>query len=102
MDTAIRCGGPADGAEICYVDEPWVFRGEGPNEVISGPVEYRHTLSTLINGLIEQRFAVVRVEEENLGQPDFNAEPGTSEHFTAAAPPWLRFWAVLRPEGTGA
>lgn len=86
----------ADGVEIYYTDEPWVFRGEMPEEAINGPVEYKHTLSTLINGLIEQGFVIQRVEEEFLGQPDINAEPGTTEHFSAIAPPWLRFWAEFR------
>jgi SAM-dependent methyltransferase len=85
-----------DGAEIRYADESWVFRGELPAEPISGPVEYRHTLSTLVNGLIEAGFTLNRLQEEFLGTPDFDAEPGTSEHFTSIAPPWLRFWATLQ------
>lgn len=86
----------ADGIEIRHADESWVFRGTIPEKAISGPVEYKHTLGTLINGLIEQGFVIQRVEEEFLGQPDINAEPGTTEHFSAIAPPWLRFWAELR------
>jgi SAM-dependent methyltransferase len=85
-----------DGAEIRYADESWIFRGEQPAEAIGGPVEYRHTLSTLVNGLIEAGFTLTRLQEEFLGTPDFNAEPGTSEHFTSIAPPWLRFWATLQ------
>jgi SAM-dependent methyltransferase len=87
----------ADGVEIRYADEPWIFRGNIPAEKINGPVEYRHTLGTLINGLIEQGFGLLRVVEEHFGEPDFTAEPGTSEHFTAVAPPWLRFWARYQP-----
>jgi SAM-dependent methyltransferase len=86
----------ADGVEIRYADESWVFRGEMPETEISGPVEYKHTLGTLVNGLIEQGFVIRRVEEEFLGQPDISAEPGTTEHFSAIAPPWLRFWAEFR------
>ena len=86
-----------DGLEITYQDESWVFRGETPRQAINGPKEYRHTLGTLINGLIEQGFMIMKVIEENLGEPDFQAEPGSTEHFTAVAPPWLRFWATYRP-----
>jgi SAM-dependent methyltransferase len=86
-----------DGLEIRYADESWIFRGEPPAEAINGPVEYRHTLSTLVNGLIETGFSLTRLQEEFLGTPDFNAQPGTSEHFTAIAPPWLRFWATFLP-----
>jgi SAM-dependent methyltransferase len=86
-----------DGLEIRYADEPWVFLGEIPQEKIDGPVEYRHTLGTLINGLIEQGFVLLRAIEERFGGADFNAEPGTFEHFTAVAPYWLQFWAVYQP-----
>jgi SAM-dependent methyltransferase len=90
-----------DGAEINYADEPWVFRGERPRESILGPREYRHTLSTLINGLVEQGFAITHLAEENLGTPDVSAAPGTIEHFTAIAPPWLGFWNTYRPGAPG-
>lgn len=82
-----------EGGAITSQDAPWVFRGEAQAEPIAGPREYRHALSTLINGLITAGFALTRLEEEHLGAPDPNAEPGTTEHFTAVAPPWLRFWA---------
>jgi SAM-dependent methyltransferase len=83
------------GAEIRYVDEAWIFRGEPPTQRINGPVEYRQTLSTLVNGLVEAGFVITHLEEEFLGEPDPAAPPGTSAHFSAVAPPWLRFWAVF-------
>ena len=86
-----------DGAQIAYADEPWVFRGERPSEPIGGPIEYRHTLSTLINGLVANGFVVTRVVEEFLGSPDASAAPGTGEHFSAMAPPWLGFLAIYQP-----
>jgi SAM-dependent methyltransferase len=89
------------GALIEYNDEPWVFRGDVPGEAIHRPREYRHTLGTIINGLTAHGFLIARVEEENLGQPDIQAAPGTTEHFTAVAPPWLRFWATFRPNLLG-
>jgi len=88
----------ADGVEIRYADEAWVFRGETPTQSIGGPVEYRHTLSALINGLLEQGFLLRELVEENLGEPDFAAPPGSNEHYTAVAPPWLRLWASYQPE----
>ncbi len=86
-----------EGGAITSQDAPWIFRGEAQAEPIAGPREYRHALSTLVNGLITAGFALIRLEEENLGTPDPHAEPGTAEHFTAVAPPWLRFWARLQP-----
>ena len=85
------------GEPVEYKDEPWVFRGEMPNEVIHRPREYRHTLGTLVNGLISHGFLLLSLEEEYLGDPDFQAAPGTTEHFTAVAPPWLRFYTSFRP-----
>ncbi len=82
------------GLENTYADEPWVFRGELPSESIHSRKEFRHTLSTLINGLIDQGFSIRHVAEHTLGLPDATAAPGTAEHFSAIAPPWLAFWTV--------
>ena len=86
----------ADGAEIHYPDEPWVFGGAPPVGSINQPREYKHTLGTLINGLIEQGFALQQVIEGYLCQPDIAAAPGTMAHVMAIAPPILRFWAIRR------
>jgi SAM-dependent methyltransferase len=86
-----------DSAEIHPEDEAWVFGDERPAESIAGSREYRHTLSTLINGLAENGFVLTRLIEENLAEPDAAAAPGTNEHFTAIAPPWLRFWTRWQP-----
>jgi 2-polyprenyl-3-methyl-5-hydroxy-6-metoxy-1,4-benzoquinol methylase len=85
-----------DGAQIAYDDEPWVFRGEVPTEAIARPREYRHTLSTLVNGLAENGFVITHLVEETLGMPDASAAPGSDEHWSAIAPPWLRFCAVFQ------
>jgi 2-polyprenyl-3-methyl-5-hydroxy-6-metoxy-1,4-benzoquinol methylase len=86
-----------DGAEITHEDESWIYRGEAPHEPIKKPKEYRHTLGTLLNGLIERGFLILNVSEQNFGTPNPGAEPGTPEHFTSVAPPWLTFWAAYRP-----
>ncbi len=83
-----------DGAELTYPDPPWVHASGEP---ILRPREYRHTLSTLINGLIAQGFVIRRVSDDTDFHPDPHAEPGTWDHFTAIAPPWLTFWASNRP-----
>ena len=31
-------------------------------------------------------------------QPDPDAEPGSWDHLSAIAPPWLAFWATYRPD----
>ena len=85
-----------EGARIAYADEPWVFRNEPPAETFNGPIEYVHTLSTLINGLVDRGFSVTHVVEEFLGDPDADGAPGSGDHFSAIAPPWLRFWATYQ------
>jgi len=55
--------------------------------------EYRHTIATLVKGLIEYGFVITDLTEENFGTPDSRSEPGTPEHRSAFAPPWLIFRA---------
>ncbi|HEU5014754.1 MAG TPA: class I SAM-dependent methyltransferase [Roseiflexaceae bacterium] len=90
-----------DGAEITYEDERWIYKGEQPAHAIKPPKEYRHTLDMLINGLIAQGFLILNVAEQHFGTPNATAEPGTPEHFTSVAPPWLTLWAAYRPDVLG-
>ncbi len=83
-----------DGAEISYPDSDWIYES---SESIPRPREYRHTLSTLINGLIAQGFVIRNVSDNTDFYPDPNAKPGTWGHFIDIAPPWLTFWASYRP-----
>lgn len=81
-----------DGAPIQSEDEAWVYRrDDGPSEAppIAGPREYRHTLSTVLNGLVEHRFTIRRLADVVSIYPDQTAEPGTWDHFVSVAPPWL-------------
>jgi SAM-dependent methyltransferase len=85
-----------DGAELTYADEAWVFRGASPQKPINRPKEYRHTSSTLINGLIEHGFVLVHLSDYSDFTPEQNAEPGTWAHFVSFAPPWLKFWTLYQ------
>jgi SAM-dependent methyltransferase len=85
-----------DGAEIVYDDPYWEFEDDqGASRRIRGPREFRHTLSTLLNGLIEHGFVLLGAWEETTSQRD--PEPGTWEHFKLVAAPWLTFCASYRP-----
>jgi hypothetical protein len=83
-----------DGAEVSYQDEGWV--GADAENPIPPPKEYRHTLSRVVAELTELGFVVYAVKESSHCQPE--ATPGSWEHFTSCAPPWIRFWCVLRPD----
>ncbi|MEW5717905.1 MAG: class I SAM-dependent methyltransferase [Chloroflexota bacterium] len=87
-----------DGAEMTCADSAWVCKA---SESVPNPREYRHTLGALVNGLIEQGFEIRHLSDSTDFSPDLNAMPGTWEHFTAIAPPWLTFWAVFRPAAAG-
>lgn len=83
-----------EGVAITCTDASWVHES---GEAIPQPREYRHALSTLINGLIEQDFEIRHVSDSTDFGSDPNAPPGTWEHFTAIAPPWLTIWATYHP-----
>lgn len=88
-----------DGGEVSYGDRSWRFTGDdGREHRINGPAEYRHRLSTIMNGLIAHSFEILGFWESVGDEPA--PEPGSWEHFTTIAPPWLTIWA-LRREGKG-
>lgn len=88
-----------DGAEITYEDQDWVYARSGnASEAIPPPREYRHTLSTVINGLIAHGFAIRHLSDTMDLSYDEQAEPGTWDHFVSFAPPWLAIWAWYCPD----
>ncbi len=71
---------------------------EGAVRRVEAPREFNHTLSTVINGLIQRGFMLKGIWEELSQDPD--AEPGMWEHRKAYAPPWLTVWAQYLPAST--
>jgi hypothetical protein len=57
-----------------------------------GPREFNHTLSTVINGLIQRGFQLRGLWEGGTGEPD--SAPGTWEHLKSFAPHDLTLWAA--------
>jgi ubiquinone/menaquinone biosynthesis C-methylase UbiE len=84
------------GAQLCYDDQEWVYDQE-THEKIPNVIEYRHTLSNVFNGLIQNGFVIWHVSDNCDINSDELALPKTWEHFTAFAPPWLSIWAKFRP-----
>jgi len=77
-----------DGYPIQTADPNWRFTNESDQEVqISSPQEYRHTLSTVLNGLIRRSFTILSVKEE--ANSHYDATPGSWEHYTSCLPPWI-------------
>ena len=92
-----------DGAPIQAEDEAWVYRqgddagGASRPPSIPAPREYRHTLSTVVNGLAAHGFTIRRLEDMVSTCPDPDAAPGTWDHFVSIAPPWLIVWCSYQP-----
>ena len=85
-----------DGYDISELFPNWDFEtGDGTRKHIRGPREFRHNLSTMLNGLIQLGFVLLGVREETSFEPQ--PEPGTWEHFKSVAAPYLTIWATYRP-----
>jgi SAM-dependent methyltransferase len=77
-----------DGYPIQTDDPNWNFANSKDETVkIQSPQEYRHTLSTILNGLIHRGFEIVNLQEE-VGAGE-EGEVGSWEHYTSVAPPWM-------------
>lgn len=83
-----------EGVEIISADASWVHSSTEP---IPCPREYHHTLSTLVNGLIEHGFVIRHLSDDTDFDPDPNAAPATWEHLISIAPPWLTLWTTYEP-----
>jgi 2-polyprenyl-3-methyl-5-hydroxy-6-metoxy-1,4-benzoquinol methylase len=86
-----------ENAPISYEDQAWVYDRD-KHVSIAKPIEYRHTLGSLLNGLIENGFVIFHVSDNADMYPDETAEPGSWDHLVAFAPPWLSIWASYRPD----
>ncbi len=94
--SAFELGGLyVQGAEITYGDESWVFPdGEAPP--VNPVREYRHLLSTLVDGLSANGFVIRHIRESIPQWSIDDAEPGSWDQFMATIPPWLTFFTVKR------
>lgn len=81
-----------EGHPIKLVDPFWNFtNSKGKKVRVKAPQEYKHTLSTVINGLIKRGFNILRFDEYKNNK--FDSKPGTWEHYVSYAAPWLFLWA---------
>ncbi len=81
-----------DGEPVKIYDQTWNFEDtKGEKIKAEAPQEFRHTLSTIINSLTKRNFNILRFEEY-VGN-NFDAKPGTWDHYITVAPPWFSLWA---------
>ncbi len=84
-----------EGTVLEFDDDTWSIRdNEGGETRVQGPHEFRHSLATVVGGLIGQGFRLLGLWECT-EDADFGAEPGSWAHFCAVAPPYLELWARL-------
>jgi SAM-dependent methyltransferase len=82
--------------EVRYKSDVWdVHDPQGNVQQVVGPREFNHTLSTVVNGLINRDFQLLGMWEDDKG--DAAAPPGSWEHFKAVAPRTLTLWARYQP-----
>lgn len=83
---------PYRDGEMTFRDPDWTwFDEDGEAHRVKGPREFRHTLGTLVNGLITRGFTILGMFEEIGG--DANAAPQSWEHYQAHVPPYLYLYA---------
>ena len=85
-----------EGALVLGEDEEWVYEGDA-GVGAPPPREYRHGLDTLVGGMAEQGFRILRASADESMDADPDAPPGTWEHFTSVVRPWLSFHARYEP-----
>src|SRR5690606_3169643 len=73
-------------AEIIYNDDQyWEFADTDGNVCLgANPREFNHTLSTVVNGLIQREFQILGIWENEMGDTD--ASPGSWEHLKVVFP----------------
>lgn len=79
-------------------EQEWVYDRSRHDVEIPPSREYRHTLSTLVSGLVETGFLIVHISDYADLHPDADGPPGTWDHFVSIAPPWLSFFTRYQPE----
>jgi SAM-dependent methyltransferase len=83
-----------DGEDLFLKFPTWdVEQPDGSKVVCASPHEYRHSLSTVLNGLSARGFKLAGLWEwQKIAE---NPPPGSWAHFTHVAPPWFSsFWVL--------
>lgn len=85
-----------DGFEVSQYYPTWDIEDDaGGWQQIASPREFRHTLSTVVNTLVQNQFVILRMKEAMTDEEE--PEPGTWEHFKWVAPPYITVWTRYLP-----
>ncbi len=88
-----------NGTPVLQPYQEFVFADREAGSSVPPSLEYRHTLSSLVNGLANHGFQICSLTEVVNEAGDESHEPGTWDHFTTIVPPWWQFWC--RYSGVG-
>lgn len=79
-----------------YSEPNWTVEdASGNTRLVQGPREFRHTLSTVINGLAEYGFHIIRCQE--LTTPESDPKPGSWEHCKLVTAWVINLWTIYQP-----
>jgi SAM-dependent methyltransferase len=83
-----------DGEEVTKYFPHWdVTQPDGTQAKLESPYEFRHTLGTVMNTLVDNGFVFLGLWEWQVGEK--GPQPGSWAHFTQVAPPWFNsFWRL--------
>jgi SAM-dependent methyltransferase len=85
----------ADGEVVGADGNYWqVEQSDGSVANVLGPRAFRHTFSTLVNGLAGAEFVIFELRDKQ-ANADIAAVPGSWDHYCAIAPPFLTLWCRL-------
>ena len=78
-----------------YSEPNWtVADASGNTQLVQGPREFRHTLSTIINGLAQHGFQIIRCQELTTQEP--NPTPGSWEHCKLVTAWIINLWTIYQ------
>jgi len=83
-----------EGEDLSRLFPDWdITQPDGTKLKIRGPHEFRHTLSSVLNTLVRNKFILVGLWECLVRNE--NPAPGSWDHFTQVSPPWFdSFWRL--------
>ncbi len=92
-DGYVRRGVYRDGEAVQSPDPGWVYDRSVASHSVPEPIEFRHTLATVVNSCIGAGMGIIHLEDAIDVPRDPGAEPGTWDHFCSVNPPWFAVWA---------
>jgi len=89
-------GAYLEGENVSLQYPEWdIESASGEVTKITSPFLFRHTMGTILNGVVANGFVVLGLSEDSRG--DESDIPGSWDHFKSMAVPYLSLWAVLEP-----